>query len=143
MGVDAKGRLTGGSQSLTLDGQVIHITTATPSATKNMANPTDTSDYDPVTKMLMVPNIPISVETSFDCEGYYRLSETPANIISLIYSADPIPLVFKLDATHQLIAGDFHMTDYSSDHPTDDLVTFSCTLVPEGAVVIGNPTAGP
>jgi predicted secreted protein len=142
MGIDAKGRMTGSTATLSLATKAISISSATLNVTKNMVQPGDTSDFDPATGMIRIPNIPVSVETSFDVEGTFRLTETPADLLPMIYGSDPIPLIFKLTATDQYVAGDFHMTDFSSEHPYDDVVTFSCTLVPEGPFTVGNPPAG-
>jgi hypothetical protein len=143
MAFDAEGRGTGGQQKLTIGGKAIKVTSCTPNVTKNMADAADSGDYDPTTKMIQLKRIPISVEVSFDVEGFFRLYSTPGDILAKVVSADPVPLVYMPDGVNALMSGDFHLNDFSSDNPFDDMITWSATAEPAGPVVWGGNVAAP
>lgn len=143
MAFDSEGRGTGGQQALTIDANPIKVTSSTLNVTKNMVDKSDSGDYDPVTKMVQLLQMPQNLEVSFDIEGFFRIYSTPGNILAKVVSADPVPLVFMPDGTNALVTGDFHLTEFSAENPYDDMITFSATAVPDGPVDWGGNVAAP
>jgi hypothetical protein len=129
-------RLTGKASYFLFQGTAIPITKATPKVTRKLADSTDNGDYDTTTDMIYPTQIPVTVKTELAIEGRYRKSSTPAAIMSLLYSdATQIPIVLGLDSGSIWGHGVADISDFQTDIPVDDTVTFTCNVMAYGKFI--------
>lgn len=126
-------RLTGKQSGFLLNGYAIPITKATPKTTRKLADITDNGDYDSNTDLLWPTQLPVMAPVEMTVEGRFRRSVTPAAIIALLYTGATAVLArFFLDQNLIYGSGLFDISDFQTDSPVDDTVTFTCTVRSNG-----------
>jgi hypothetical protein len=126
-------RLTGKASYFSFNGFTIPITKVTPKVTRALPNTTDNGDYNSTADMIFPTQIPCSVATEYAIEGRYRKSSTPSAIVALLYTgATAIPATFGMDASTVWGHGFFDISDFQTDAPVEDTVTFTCTMISNG-----------
>lgn len=129
-------RLTGKASYFTLAGVNIPITKVTPKVTREVPNTTDNGDYNVQNDMIYPTQIPVSVATEFAIEGRYRFSVTPSAIVALLYtSLTAVPAIFGLNASAIWGHGNFDISEFQTDAPVEDTVTFTCTMKSNGQFI--------
>jgi hypothetical protein len=122
-------RITGKASYLLYKGTRLRITKYSPKMTKTHADMTDSGDYDAASDMLWETQKAVKLAASVDVEGNYNLSETPATVIADLYSdVGAVPVVFGLTPGALYGHGLYDVTDFSTDVPVSDKVTWSATL---------------
>jgi hypothetical protein len=131
-------RIVGKAGSITISGTNLAFNKWSPKVTRNMGDTTDSADYDPTSDLIHKSQRAASVQTELTVEGKWDLNTTTAGIIAMLYNgAGAVPVVLKLDATTVYGHGNFDITDFSSDHPVEDTVTWSATLKSNGIFTPG------
>lgn len=126
-------RFTGKQSYFLINGYTVPITKATPKTTRKLADVTDNGDYDTPSDLLWPTQLPVMAPVEMTIEGRFRKSSTPAAIISLLYTgATAVPTRLGMDASTVYGSGNFDISDFSSDMPVDDVVTFTCTVRSNG-----------
>lgn len=126
-------RLTGKASYLNLNGTLIAITKATPKVNRVCKDDTDSGDYNSTNDMIGPTQIPVSTQVVLSVEGRYRFSTTPSAIVALLFtSATNIPCVLGLNSGTVWGHGNVDVTDFETDVPYDDVVTFTATLTSNG-----------
>lgn len=132
-------RLTGKQSYFFLNGFYIPITKASPRTARKLADVTDNGDYDTNTDLLWPTQLPVSAPVEISIEGRFRKSTTPAAIIALLYTgATAVQTRFGLDAQTIYGSGLFDISDFQTDAPVDDTVTFTCTVRSNGRFTPGS-----
>jgi hypothetical protein len=126
-------RLTGKASAFFYNGIPIPITKATHKATRDLANTTDNGDYVQQIDLLTPTQIPTAVTTEFAIEGRYRKSSTPSAIIAALYTGvTAVPAQLYLDASTLAGHGNFDISEFQTDCPDDDVVTFTANMKSNG-----------
>lgn len=126
-------RLTGKASSFTYGGTLINITKYTWNVDRALANATDNGDYAQITDIISPTQIPYMATTKVDVEGRFRKSQTPAAIVTNLYSGvSAVPVTLGLDAGSQAGHGAFDIGNFSCEVPIDDIVTFKCSMTSNG-----------
>jgi hypothetical protein len=128
-------RLTGKASYFLLGSAAtqIPITKATPKVTRKLADTTDSGDYQSTPDMIFPTQIPVSAPLEMAIEGRYRFSSTPSAIVALLAtSATNIPVVLGLNSGAIWGHGNFDISDFQSDIPFDDTVTYTCNIRSNG-----------
>ena len=126
-------RLTGKASYLSFNGVLIGITKTSPKVNRVCQDVTDSGDYNSTADMIGPTQIPVSTQVVLSVEGRYRKSSTPSAIIAQLFtSATQIPCVLGLDSGTIWGHGYVDITDFQTDVPYDDVVTFTCTLTRNG-----------
>src|SRR5271166_4014734 len=123
-------RLTGKASYFTYGGVNIPITKMTPKVTRALATSTDSSDYNVTADMIGPTQIPVSTMVEGTIEGRFRRSTIPTAILAyLATSSTQVPCVFGLDLAPTIWgSGLFDISDFSTDVPVEDMVTFTATV---------------
>jgi len=83
--------------------------------------------------------LPVSLQTEISIEGFFDTSATHAAIISQLYSgATAVPVILNLATSTIFGHGNFDISDFETDVPTDESVTFSATLKSNGVFIMGS-----
>jgi hypothetical protein len=125
-------RLTGKASFINFGGSLLGITKATPKVNRKLADTTDSGDYFQSPDMLFPTQIPVSAPLELAIEGRYRFSSTPSIVALLGTSATDIPIVIGLNLAAVWGHGVFDISDFETDIPVDDVVTFTCTAKSNG-----------
>lgn len=132
-------KLTGRAAFFTISGTKIPFKKFTPKSTRKLVDSTDSLDYDPTSDLIWTEQLAAGMSIEFAVEGWYNLSVTPANVLNLLYtSAAAVPIVVNLNASVILGHGNFDISDFSSDIPVDDMVSFSATFKSNGVWTNGS-----
>src|SRR5574343_420647 len=131
-------RLTGKAGYIIYNGYTIPITKWTSKTTRNLPDSTDTGDYNQNTDLIYHTRIPVSVDMEVTVEGRYRRSTIPGAIISVLFTgANALACVLGLDASTVFGHGNFDLSDFTLDLPSEDVVTYTCTLMSNGVFTPG------
>jgi len=124
-------RLSGKAAYWTWGGTTIPITKITPKVTRKLGDTTDSGDYDATGDMLPTTQIPVGYTVEATIEGRFRYSTTPSVLLQFLFqSATQITCVFGLDINNSTIWGSglFDVSDFQTDIPVDDIVTYTATI---------------
>jgi predicted secreted protein len=130
-------KLTGKLASLTLDSQVVRITKATPKITKELADSTDSSDYDGTTGLFHKSQIAHSAMVELAVEGYFYHANggTIADVLIKCYAAAAIATgALTIDGTNVIATGKWDISDFEADIENTATVTFKATLKSNGKI---------
>jgi hypothetical protein len=121
-------RFSGKASKLSWGGVDFPIKKYTPKTTRKLADTTDTGDYDVSSDMLWETQVPVSIAQELSIEGYFRKSITPTLFVTQLYSGvAAVAVILTLDAGTLFGHGNYDISDFSCDIPSDDVVSFSCT----------------
>ncbi len=141
-------RLAGNKQELLIGTTVVHTTKCTPKVAKEMADSSDTSDYDEATDLIHKSQIPHSIQTDLDVEGFWYKQATTGTLDMMMrkcYASESVAEgTVKLDKTAdgtdgQLLSGRWDVTDFEAELVTNDIVSFKATLKSNGIITVGPP----
>lgn len=126
-------RLTGKASYFLFNNFVIPITKISPKLVRKLADTTDSGDYVQQADMIGPTQIPVSVKTECAVEGRYRFSSTPSAIVAALYtSVTQIPIIVGLNQGTVWGHGLADISDFTTDIPVEDTVTFTCSVVSYG-----------
>lgn len=132
-------RLTGKASYVSIAGTKFGTKKITPKTTRKLADSTDSTDYDSGTDLLWPTQLAVMAPVELSVEGNYNLTTTPAQLIANLYSGvAAVAVVIALNATTIYGHGNFDISDFQTDAPVDDIVTFSCTMKSNGVFTSGS-----
>ena len=120
---------TGGSS-----GSKMNITKWSGSLEVKTADTTDSNDYDAATGLVWNTQVPSSAKMSIDVEGNYDINGAQAPLVTAaLNGASPLVITeLGFTSTNVFGYGNFNVTNFKTDAPVDDTVTFSATLISNG-----------
>lgn len=131
-------KLTGKASGVTFNGTALYITKYAPKVTRTLVPTTDSGDYDADSDLLHETQLAVKVSMELTVEGYYRKSQTDNAVIAALYSgAAALPVVLRLDAGSLFGHGNFDLSEFSSEVPLEDKVTWTATLKSNGKFTHG------
>lgn len=127
-------RLTGKASYFQFNSFTIPITKFTPKVTRKLADITDSSDYNSTNDMIYPTQIPVSTMVEGSIEGRFHKSVIPTAILAVLWtSITLIPIVFGLDLAPTVYGhGYFDISDFTTDVPVDDVVTYTANVKSNG-----------
>lgn len=126
-------RMTGKQSYFVFNSYTIPITKTTAKTMRKLADVTDNADYDGSSDLLWPTQLPVSAPVEISVEGRFRKSVVPSGIISLLYTgATAVRTVLGLDSGLLFGSGNFDISDFQTDTPVDDTVTFTATFRSNG-----------
>lgn len=125
---------TGRQGNMTLNSNVVPITKWNAKLTRNYADATDSSTYDPVTGQVWETNAPGTVFFEGTIEGNFDLATTSADIIALFKTDGPYPCVLGLTRSVNFSSGNVVLkdADITIEVPGATMCTFSCSFKSDG-----------
>jgi hypothetical protein len=131
-------KTTGRGGSLTLKGNVITITSWTAKGSKELADSTDSANYDPNSGQLWKSQQPGALAMEVSVEGNFDLSSTSANIIQLLKTDPPVDVILNITPTVKYCEANFDLSDVETklSVPGGTMVTFSANLKSNGVVTL-------
>lgn len=133
-------KLAGNQVGLTFGGTEVKVTKVTPKVTKEMADSTDSGNYDATSKLIHREQLAHSISTELSVEGKFRTANpaTTSALLAKCYKGDAAAAgAVKVDPSTTLFSGNWDITDFEADIPIDNVVTFKCTLKSHGVIVVG------
>jgi hypothetical protein len=130
--------MTGRGGSATIGGTVIPITKWSAKTSRNLADATDSSGYDPVTGQTWMSQAQGVVGMEVTIEGNYDLATTSTNVTSKIKTDGPFAVVLKVNPTTVYASGNFDFTDVETtlEVPGSTMVTWSVTAKSSGVITL-------
>lgn len=131
-------RLTGKASSVNYNGTTLYITKYTIKGTKTLVDVSDTGDYDVDTDLIHQTQLASKVGWDLELEGYYRKSQTNAAVVASLYQgASAVPVVLGLDAGTKMGHGNFDLSDFSAEVPSEDKVSWKASAKSNGKFIPG------
>ena len=132
-------RLTGKQSAFYFGGYYIPITKATPKTNRKLDDITEKGDYDTNTDLLWPTQLPVMAPVELSIEGRFRKSTIPAAIMNILYTGATAVLTrLTMDASTIYGSGLFDISDFQTEMPVDDTVTFTCTVRSNGKFTPGS-----
>jgi hypothetical protein len=127
---------TGKAGSITISGNVVPITKASPKVTMNFADATDSGNYDSGSGNLYKSQLAGDTQMELSIEGFWDAATTSTNITAKIQApgSGPYAMVVKLDGSTTYCSGNFDLTDVSLDVtvPGATMISFTATAKSNG-----------
>lgn len=134
-------KVAGIAASFTYNGVAVYITKASPKFTREMADSTDSGNYDATSQMIHKEQLPVSLQTELAVEGMFRTSgtgPTTSTLLAQLYSGNAaVTATVKIDGSNQLITGKWDITDFEAELSIDNTVTWKATFKSNGTMTIG------
>lgn len=131
--------LTGKAGSFVFNGTTVPFKSLKPKTTREYADNTDSSNYDPTTDLIHKSQQKTTTQTEVTVEGLFDLNTTPTSLIAALYSgADAVPCSFNLSPTRVYGHGNFDLTDFECEAPIDDDVKWTATLKSNGIFTLNS-----
>jgi predicted secreted protein len=132
-------KLSGKAGSFVYSGTTIPFKSMKPKTTRDLADTTDSSNYDVTSDLVHKAQLPVTIQTEVSIEGNFDLNTTDASLITQLYSGgSAVACVFNLSATKIYGHGNFDISDFETSIPVDDIVTFTATLKSNGIFTRGS-----
>lgn len=117
-------------------GVTLPVTRTNLRVTRNLADCTDSSDYDGDADIIGKTQLPISAVCEGTIEGRYRRSTTPSAVVAGLFTGViGVPMQFGLDSGTVVGHGYFDISEFSQDMPVEDVVNWTCTVRSNGLFV--------
>ena len=117
----------------------IPIKKYTGTTTRTLADTTDTGDYNQPSDMLWESQIPAKLCMELDVEGNYRLNQTSSTFLATLFSgANAVAVVLGLDAGDLFGHGNFDISDFTLESPSDEVISFTCKMKLNGTFTAGS-----
>lgn len=131
-------KTAGRASSFTLLGTVLPIKKYTPKTTRKLIDTTDSANYDAATDMLYASQVPTMISQELTVEGIFDLNSTPTVVMNLLFSgAAAAAVVLGLKSGVLYGSGVYDISDFSTDVPVDDVVSWSATFKLNGKFTPG------
>lgn len=115
-------------------GGTVYITKWTATLKKNTAESTDTSDFDGT--RTWKAQLPVDFNVEAKIEGYYDFASGGAIITANLMNNSPLSTTLSFDRTTNFGSGNFDFTDVEIGVPRDNIITFSATIMSNGAFTL-------
>jgi predicted secreted protein len=133
-------KLTGKQVNLTFDGVDVKVTKCTPKTTRELADTTDSGDYNSASGLIHRTQLAHTVSTELSIEGMFRLTSTSTltALLAKCYNGNAAAAgTLKLDGATNYLSGNWDISDFEADLPIDNAVTFKATLKSNGVMTVG------
>lgn len=134
------GKLTGKKVALTFDSKAINVTKCSQKVSRELSDSTDSGDYDATSDLIHKTQLAHTIGTDLSIEGYWYTDATTGTADALLkkcYSGMAAAAgTVKLDGTNTNFSGNWDIADFEADVPTDDTVSFKCTLKSNGVIAV-------
>lgn len=132
-------KVAGKAGSFKYAGVILSMKKWTAKVTRDLADTTDSDDYDAGTDMLYKSQVPVALQVEANIEGFFDLNSTDATIVTSLYSAaTKVAVVLGINASVTFGHGPFDLSDFEVDAPIDDVVTWKATAKSNGLFVRGS-----
>lgn len=130
--------MTGRGGSATVNSVVIPITKWSAKTNRNLADATDSANYDPTTGQTWTDAASGVVSMELTIEGNYDLATTSANITSKIKTDGPFPVILHVNPDTVYATGNFYFSDIetSLEVPGGTMVSWSASAKNSGIVTL-------
>lgn len=130
--------MTGRGGTATVNGVVIPITKWSSKANRNLADATDSANYDVATGQTWTDMASGVVSLELTLEGNYDLATTSAQITSKIKTDGPFPVVLQVNRTTTYLTGNFYFSDVetSLEVPGGTMVSWTANAKNSGIVTL-------
>ena len=127
---------TGRAGYLTIDGTAIPITKWTPTTTKEMADSTDSNDYDTGSGQLWKSQKPGALSQEVSIEFNYDTVTTPTGITAKIKADPTVAAVLKIDRSTTYCSGNYDMSEVeiNLEVPGATMITGTAKLMSNGPI---------
>lgn len=127
---------TGRGGYLTIDGTAIPITKWTATSTKEMADSTDSNDYDAGTGVLWKSQKPGAVSQEVSIEFNYDTATTPTGITAKLKGDAVVAGVLKIDRSTTYCSGNYDMSEVETnvEVPGATMITGTAKLMSNGPI---------
>src|ERR1051326_3422363 len=103
-------KLTGKAGSFTLNTHVLSFTVMNSKVNRELADTTDSANYDSTTDLVWPAQIPVSEAIELSVEGNFDLNSTDAQLIALLMAGGAaVPVIINLSASVVLGHGNFDL----------------------------------
>jgi hypothetical protein len=128
---------SGRSGSITVNSVNIPITKWTAKLSKELADSTDSSNYDVASGQTYKAQVPGVISIEATVEGNFD-SAASTGVINKLKSDPMLPVVLKLDATTTFCSGSFDLSDaeVSVEVPGATMVSFTATVKSNGVFIL-------
>lgn len=138
---DSAGKLVGLNQKVTIGTGVsaydIKVTSVRPTIDQNILSNSDSGNWSTTRNRLFPTKFVVNASFKLTVEGNFYMSETPDNVIDLLFSSGTSDVSWKPDGTNELLSGSCYFTNFSGTFPIEDYCTFSVDLEFSGEPTVG------
>lgn len=132
-------KVTGKAGSFKYNNQVLSFQKITLDVDRELADTTDSDDYNAQLDIIQPSQIPVKATTKLNVEGRFNLSTTNVSLIVPLYSgANAVPTSIGINGTVQAGHGNFDVSNFSMEEPVDDAITWKATLTSNGPFTPGS-----
>jgi predicted secreted protein len=132
-------KVAGKAGSFTYNSQALNFSKWTGKVNRDLADSTDSVDYDPVTDMLYKSQIPIAVQVEIDAEGYLDLNSTNTVLLTPLFSGTAaVQTSLKITPTTIFGSGLMDIGNFQLETPIDNIVKWSCSFKSNGKFTLGS-----
>jgi hypothetical protein len=134
----ARNTITGRKGNVKVGSNVLPITGWTAKGTKELADATDSANFDATSGQLWKSQAPGAVAMEGTIEGNFDLNSTDASVIQLLKQDPPVQILFGLTDTVNYAQGSFDLSDVETKLtvPGGTMVTYSGNFKSNGPVTI-------
>ncbi len=132
-------KIAGKGSSVTYGGTTIPIKKWTPKHNRDLADSTDSDNYNSGSDMIEKSQIPTALQTELSLEGFFDLNSTSTAMIAQFYTAaTPVTVVLTLKSGTPYGHGSMDMSDFTTSTPIDDIVSWTANMKSNGTFTIGS-----
>ncbi len=130
----AAGSKTGRAGYVTVNSVAIPITKWTVKATKELADSTDSSNWDTTSSELYKSQLPGVLAIEGTLEGFLDSATTGTGLISKLKTDTPLPITFQYDRATNAFSGNFDLSDVNVNVqvPGASMITFTANFKSNG-----------
>lgn len=130
--------MTGRAGTATVNGVVIPITKWSAKANRNLADATDSANYDVATGQTWTDAASGVVSMELTLEGNYDLATTSAQITSKIKTDGPFPVVLMVNRSTTYATGNFYFSDVETnvEVPGGTMINWSASCKNSGIITL-------
>lgn len=132
-------RIVGGPANFTFDSIPVRFTSVVPKLAKDMADTTDSSNYDATSKIVWKSQLATTGQIELAVEGkFYLVAQGTISLITRCYNGNAAATgSLRLTATQVLFSGNWDISDFECTIDPSREVTFKCTLKSNGTPTVG------
>lgn len=132
-------KLAGKAGTIEVNGTFIAFKTIKPKTSIDLADSTDSSNYDVTSNLVHKSQIACTTQLELSIEGFFDLNSTASVLLTKAYVAgNSFPVIINLNATAVYGHGNFDISDFEASIDVNDMVTFTCTLKSNGIFIQGS-----
>jgi hypothetical protein len=131
-------KVSGKAGTLSYNATTLSITKWSGKINRELADSTDTADYDATTDMVHKEQIPVTLQLEVSVEGYFDKNSTQTALIADLFSGNAArAVILKIDASTTFGHGNCDVSDLECHLAPNEMVGFTCTLKSNGKWTMG------